>query len=77
MEQGDEENRNVAWMDERYLIASCVDGRARCIDSMNVKVVGEEPGVEGWAYAVAVHPQERVCVLAGSEGVIRKVEFSE
>ncbi|MGC6446557.1 MAG: WD40 repeat domain-containing protein [Rubripirellula sp.] len=68
---------DVAWMDERYLIASCVDGIARCIDSTNVKVVGEEPGVEGWAYAVAVHPQERICVLAGSEGVIRKIEFSE
>ncbi|MEC9094654.1 MAG: WD40 repeat domain-containing protein [Planctomycetota bacterium] len=65
----------IAWVNESQVIASCVDGQARLIDSDNVKILQTIPGVKGWAYAIAVHPNDGSFAIAGSNGQLRRVKL--
>lgn len=66
---------SIAWLDEDTLVAGCVDGRLRVIDANNVKVTGSYPAIDGWAYAVAVHPDDGSVVVAGTGGQFRRLEL--
>ena len=65
---------NIAWLsDGSQIAASCVDGRIRVIDADQVKVTQNLPAIEGWAYAIAVHPSDGSLVVGGSDGQLRRV----
>ena len=70
----DSEPLDIAWVSETMMIASCVDGKARLVDSRSVRVVETIPGVDGWCYAVAVHPRDRSIAVAGGDGTVRRVD---
>ena len=70
----DSEPLDIAWVSETMMIASCVDGKARLVDSRSVRVVETIPGVDGWGYAVAVHPRDRSIAVAGGDGTVRRVD---
>lgn len=72
----DAEPLSIAWLNEDTLVAGCVDGRLRTIDTNNVKVTGSHHVIDGWAYAVAVHPDDGSVVAAGTGGQLRKIERS-
>ena len=66
---------DIAWISESRMVASCVDGQARVVDTANVKVLQTLPGIQGWAYAVATHPNDGTIAIAGSEGQLQRVDL--
>lgn len=66
------------WLsDGSEIVASCVDGRIRVIDPVKVKVTQDLPAIEGWAYAIAVHPKDQSIAVGGTNGQIRRIELPE
>ena len=65
---------NIAWTsDGSRIVASCVDGRVRVVDSDEVKVTQTIQAIDGWAYSVAVHPTDGSIAVAGSHGKLCRV----
>ena len=72
----DAEPLNVAWTTSGdQILATCVDGRIRVIDPAEVSVVGDLPAVNGWAYAIAVHPDDGTIAVGGSDGQLRRIHL--
>ena len=69
----DAEPLDIAWINKSLIVASCVDGRARVVDTENVKVLRTIPVIKGWAYAVAHHPHDGTLAIGGSDGQIQRV----
>ena len=66
------------WLsDGSGIVASCVDGRIRVIDPVKVKVTQDLPAIEGWAYAIAMHPKDQSIAVGGTNGQIRRIELPE
>ena len=68
---------DIAWISESEIVASCVDGQTRRVDTENVKVLETIPVMKGWAYAVAAHPNDGTIAIAGSDGQLHRVGFQE
>lgn len=69
---------SVTWTnDGSRLLAACVDGHVRIINPVNVTVIREIPVLQGWAYALAVHPIDGNIVVAGADGQIWKVDLQD
>ena len=68
---------DIAWINESRMVASCVDGRARVVDTENVKVLQTIPAIQGWAYAVANHPNDGTIAIAGSQGQLQRVGLQQ
>lgn len=73
----DKEALDIEWIDPQLLVASCVDGKIRVVDTDNVKVIGTVSAMAGWAYAVAAHPSDGTIAVAGSEGRVVRIKRSE
>lgn len=69
----DAEPLKLAWINDSDLACACSDGTVRIIDTANVKVAKQIDVLEGWIYAVAVHPNGQGLVVAGEAGQIRRV----
>lgn len=67
---------NIAWLNETLIAAACVDGHVRVVDANKVKVMQDQPGIKGWAYAIAVHPSDGSLVAGGADGQMRRLRFS-
>lgn len=67
----------IAWLDENRIAASCVDGRVRIVDVNEVKLLKDLEGVDGWAYAIAVHPKDGSMVVGGSDGQLRRIKIKD
>lgn len=65
----------IAWLDEDHIVAGCVDGRIRTVDANNVMVTDDQAAMDGWAYAIAVHPRDGSVAVAGTDGQIRRVKL--
>ena len=66
----------IAWLSNgSLLVASCVDGRVRAVDTDNVSVVETLPAIDGWAYGIAVHPTDGSLVVSGSDGQLRRLKM--
>ena len=63
----------IAWINESIIVAGCLDGQARVINTDDVEVLQTILGIKGWAYAVAVHPDDGTIAIAGSNGQLRQV----
>ena len=71
----DSEPLNIAWTnDGDRVLATCVDGRGRIIDPVEVTVTQDLPAINGWAYALAVHPHDRSVDIGGINGQIWRIE---
>ena len=71
----DSEPLNIAWTnDGDRILATCVDGRLRVIDPIEVTVTQDLPATDGWAYAIAVHPHDHSAAIGGINGQIRRIE---
>ena len=71
----DSEPLNIAWTnDGDRILATCVDGRLRVIDPIEVTVMQDLPATDGWAYAIAVHPHDHSAAIGGINGQIRRIE---
>ena len=66
----------IAWLDDRRVAAACNDGRLRVVDSIEVAVTNDTEALDGWAYAIAVHPNDGTLAIGGSGGVIRRIELA-
>ena len=67
---------SLAWFpDGSLLAAACSDGHVRIIDPEMVQVTHDVPAVEGWAYALAIHPSDQGIVVGGSDGVVKRFEI--
>jgi WD40 repeat protein len=65
---------SIAWLnDGSRIVAACVDGHVRVVDSDEVKVTQNVLAIEGWAYAIATHPRDGSVVVGGSDGQIRRL----
>ena len=75
----DSEPLDIAWTnDGDRVLATCVDGRVRIIDPVEVTVTQDLPAIDGWAYALAMHPHDRSAAIGGINGQIWRIEnFSE
>jgi WD40 repeat protein len=68
---------DICWISETVMVASCVDGQARIVDTESVEVLQIIPVIKGWAYAVAAHPSDGTIAIAGSNGQIRRVQLKK
>ncbi len=67
---------NIAWTNDGALVlAACVDGRIRVIDADEVEVTENLPAIDGWAYAIAVHPKDGSVAVGGTDGQLRRIEL--
>ena len=65
---------NIAWLnDGSRIVAACVDGHIRVVDADDVKVTQNLSAIEGWAYAIGVHPSDGSVAVGGSDGQLRRV----
>lgn len=65
---------NVAWLNNgSRIVAACVDGAIRLVDPDSVEVTGEIPALDGWAYALAVHPTDGSIVVGGPNAQVRRI----
>ena len=69
---------NIVWTnDGARIAAACVDGHVRVIDPVEVTVTQDLPAIDGWAYAIAMHPKDRSVAVGGTDGQIRRIELPE
>ena len=68
----DSEPLDIDWISGTRILAGCIDGQARVVDTENVKVLKTIPSIKGWAYAVAAHPNDGTFAIAGSDGQLRR-----
>ena len=69
---------NIAWtIDGARILAVCLDGHVRVIDPIEVTVTHDLPAIDGWAYAIAIHPKDRSVAVGGISGQIRRIELLE
>ena len=72
----DAEPINIAWLsDGSRIVASCVDGRIRVVDADAVQVTQSVSAIEGWAYAIAAHPNDRSVAVGGTDAQLRRIEL--
>ena len=65
---------NVAWLNNgARIVAACADGAIRFVDPDSVEVTGEIPALEGWAYALAVHPTDGSIVVGGPNAQVKRI----
>ena len=64
---------DIAWLDGSHLVAACADGQVRLVNTEQVKLLRAEPAIDGWAYAVACHPESGAIVVAGSGGQLKSM----
>jgi WD40 repeat protein len=64
----------LAWTatGDRLAIA-CTDGHLRVIDPQTLETSLDEPAIDGWAYEVAVAPDNAAAVVAGTDGQICRI----
>ncbi len=64
----------VGWYpDGSLIVASCADGGIRVVDPTTAQVVEKLDGIDGWAYALAVHPTDGSIAVGGLNGHLKRV----
>ena len=64
---------NLAWLNNgARIVATCADGAIRLVDPDSVEVTGEIQALNGWAYALAVHPTDGSVVVGGQNAQIKR-----
>ena len=67
---------DAQWLPDGSLVAvSCTDGHVRLVDPNTVQVKRDLPAVEGWAYALAIHPSDGSILVGGRQGQLRRIDL--
>ena len=67
---------DIAWStDGNWILAACVDGVVRVVDPTSVTVVHKVNALNGWAYAIAAHPNDGSFAVGGSDGQLRRLKL--
>ena len=62
----------LAWTkDGGRLVCSCTDGRVRVLDPDTVQIISEHAALDGWAYSLALAPDDRFAVVGGPGGALK------
>ena len=65
---------SVDWLtDGSRVVVSAADGHLRLIDPDTVEISQDVAGVDGWAYAVAVHPTDGSVLIGGRNGQLKRI----
>ena len=68
---------DIAWLnDGSHILAACVDGCVRVVNADEVRVTEKLVAIDGWAYAIAVHPSGDSVVVGGSDGQLRSLRVA-
>jgi WD40 repeat protein len=59
----------------QWLLAACADGKLRVVDYRTVEIAREIPAIEGWAYAIAAHPDGERALVAGEGGQVVSIDY--
>ena len=69
--------REIAWsIDGSTIFAAGTDGKVYSIDPNKVEIIDERDVVEGWAYAIAVHPGDGSLAVGGINGELKRIELA-
>ena len=64
----------VDWLtDGSRIVVANTDGHVRLIDPDTVEVTQDMPGIDGWAYALGVHPTDGSLLTGGRNGQLKRV----
>lgn len=64
----------IAWTsDGGRLLASCVDGRVRVLDPDTLVISADLPALAGWAYSLAISPDDKFALVGGDKLVSVKL----
>lgn len=67
----------IAWLNDGSAIAAaCDDGRVRVIDPDTVQIIQDLEAIDGWAYAISVHPQDGSMLVGGNDGQLKRLTLS-
>ena len=66
----------IAWLDEDRIAASCVDGHVRVVNANDLEILQNIDGINGWAYAFAVDPNDEAVAVAGSNGQLQRLKIA-
>ena len=65
---------NVAWLHDGSMVAAASnDGHVYIINPDTVEVVTVHPAIDGWIYAMIVHPTNSDIIVGGSNGKINRI----
>lgn len=67
----------VVWVDFDHVAVACSDGSVRKIHSQTLTQLKSSEVLDGWAYGLAVHPEDGTLIVAGEAGMVRKVTFEQ
>ena len=56
------------------IAAACADGFVRIIDTIDLEVIESFACIDGWAYAIIYHPDDRTMVVGGSNGTVMSLK---
>lgn len=64
----------VDWLnDGTHIAVAASDGHVKLIDPDTVAVTDDLPAVEGWAYALDVHPSDGSLLVGGRNGQLKRI----
>ena len=64
---------SLGWLsDGEHIVAACSDGKLRIIDTVELQVLKELGGIEGWAYSIDVNPFDGAFVIGGTNGQLKR-----
>ena len=64
---------SLGWLsDGEHIVAACSDGKLRIIDTVEVQVLKELGGIEGWAYSIDVNPIDGAFIIGGTNGQLKR-----
>ncbi|MCA9138044.1 MAG: WD40 repeat domain-containing protein [Planctomycetales bacterium] len=66
--------RDIQWMpDGTQILACCNDGHVYLVDPETVQVRQDLGALDGWAYAIAVHPVDNDILVGGGDGILLRL----
>ena len=64
----------VDWLtDGSRIVVATADGHVRLIDPDTVEITQDVPGIDGWAYALGVHPTDGSLLIGGRNGQLKRI----
>ncbi len=68
---------DAEWLlDGSRVVVACTDGHVRVVNPETVEVTRDIAALDGWAYSLAIHPSDGSVLVAGQNGVLRRVNLS-
>ena len=64
---------SLGWLsDGEHIASACSDGKLRIIDTVELQILNELGGIEGWAYSIDVNPMDGAFIIGGTNGQLKR-----